>query len=309
MNVENFRLFLELQGRKVIESESGYWHDTGRSIYLSFPYHATIEPSKEEIEELFRKHRPLGLKYSTDKNVGRPAALYVVRDKSYGPKDLHSMAKRGLKKGLRLCRVERIDFDYLREHGMPLNLDTLKRQGRDDPLFSRPDRWARFCEAGKRVEGASAWGAFVDGQLAAYQITFIIDDYCHVLHRMSRTKFLRCHPNEALDYTVIREMISSPGINCVACGLQSILDLPGLDGYKLRMGYQKRRMNFVVVLHPLLEPLLLSRLGEGLLGVAGRLAPDNDALKRVIATVDIARWSRRTARSRDSMEEALSSAS
>jgi len=309
MNVENFRLFLELQGRKVIESESGYWHDTGRSIYLSFPYHATIEPSKEEIEELFRKHRPLGLKYSTDKNVGRPAALYVVRDKSYGPKDLHSMAKRGLKKGLRLCRVERIDFDYLREHGMPLNLDTLKRQGRDDPLFSRPDRWARFCEAGKRVEGASAWGAFVDGQLAAYQITFIIDDYCHVLHRMSRTKFLRCHPNEALDYTVIREMLSTPGIHCVSAGLQSILDLPGLDRYKLRMGYQKRRMNFVVVLHPLLEPLLLGRLGEGLLGVAGRLAPDNDALKRVIATVDIARWSRRTARSRDSMEEALSSAS
>jgi len=309
MNVENFRLFLELQGRKVIESESGYWHDTGRSIYLSFPYHATIEPSKEEIEELFHKHRLLGLKYSTDKDMGKPAALYVICDKSFDFKNLHRKTKSGVRKGLKRCHVERIDFDYLREHGMPLNLDTLKRQGRDDPLFSRPDRWARFCEAGKRVEGAGAWGAFVDGQLAAYQVTFIIDDYCHVLHRMSRTKFLRCHPNEALDYTVIREMISSPGINCVACGLQSILDLPGLDGYKLRMGYQKRRVNFVVVLHPLLEPLLLGRLGEGLLGVAGRLAPDNDTLKRVIATVNIARWSRRAARSGDSMEEALSSAS
>ena len=41
-----------------------------------------------------------------------------------------------MRKGLRHCQVRPMGFDELHALGMPLNLDSLARQGRDEPIFS-----------------------------------------------------------------------------------------------------------------------------------------------------------------------------
>jgi hypothetical protein len=292
MNVEQFKRFLELQGKRVIASESGYWHDAGSRVYLSIPYTRTIDPDPAELADLFRRHHILGLKYSTsDQSRGQPGAVYVIRDKAY---DLHSQKRTVrvcVQKGLEHCTVRKIDFDYLLQHGLDLNRDTMARQHRDDPLFSDPTRWACLCRAGQQVEGAGAWGAFVGKHLAAYLICFIIDDCCHFLHEMSCTDLHEFHPNHVLMYKVAREMITRPNIGCVSSGLQPIFDIPGLDRFKRYIGFEKLEWNYIVVLHPALQAMLLSRPGWGLLDTARRRFPKQDALKRVHAIVNIARLS------------------
>lgn len=292
MNSDNFKEFLERIGHKVIRSESGYWYDTVRSFYENIPFFKTISPCEDEIGELFRKHHMIGIKYSTsEKDRGKSSCVYICQDTSYDLKNLHPKMRNKVRQGLKNCLVREIDFNYLHEHGMPLNRDTLERQGRDDPIFSQPARWKRFCDAGKQVEGTAAWGAFVDDQLAAYMVTFVIDGYSNILYQMSRTELLPSKANNALAYVVTKEMLSLPEINYISYGQESIRDLPGLDEYKIRLGYEKWPMNYVVILHPLLRTLLMGRLGDGLLGSLSRLVPNNDTLKRVRGIVDIAKSS------------------
>ncbi len=292
MNIGNFVEFLERSGRKTIKSDSGYWYDAGGAVYVSIPHHQLRSPSDEEVRELIRKHRILGVKYSTEPGPrGKPGGVYILSDNPYDLHKLPRSARRYIKKGLELCAVRHVDFDYLKEYGLPLNFDTMKRQGRNDSLFSRQDKWERFCKAAQQVEGTGAWGAFAKNQLAAFIVTFDIDDCCWILHSMCRTDLIPFHPNHALLYTLIKEVLSRPEIEYISGGNVSIFDLPGLREYKERMGFEIMPASFVVVLHPLLEAVLLNKFGRGLLKGVTRLT-GYDKPERIAAIVDMAERSR-----------------
>jgi len=292
MNVKSYRRFLEAIGHQVIASVSGYWFDASWRFYKSIPPFRVITPSQAEVHDLFSRHQVLGLKYcAPPHHIGKLSAIYICRDKGYDFKNLHRKMRNKVRQGLRNCTVRPITFEYLYYHGMPLNRDTLKRQDRDDPTFSQQERWERFCRAGQEAEGAGVWGAFVGEQLAAYMVTFVINGCSNILYQMSRTDLLNSRANNALAFVATREMLASPDIRCVSYGQESIRVLPGLDEYKLRLGYEKWPMRHVVVLHPLLRVFLLSQAGKALLGGLSRLFPSWDALKLVRGIVDIARQS------------------
>lgn len=293
LNIENYRRFLEAVGHRVIASPSGYWFDISRSFYEIIPPLQLVAPDRPEINALFRQHRMIGLKYcAPHDHVGRLSWNYICRDKDYNLKSIHPKMRNKVRQGSRSCTIRPITFEFLHDHGMPLNRDTLKRQGRDDPTFSQPAHWARLCQAGQRTEGASAWGAFVGDQLAAYMITFVTGGYSNILYQMSRTDLLPSHANNALAFLATREMLASPGIQGVSYGHASIRELRGgLEEYKVRLGYDKSPMRYVVVFHPLLNPILLSRAGDALLRSMNRLLPNHDVMKRINGILRIVRHS------------------
>jgi len=289
MNIENYCELLERWGQRTIHGQSTYWTERSRGIFLNLPPYSIIDLDEGEMVELLSQPGVLGLKYSSEpKGNGQPGAIYLLSDKSYDLTKLHKNTRHSVRRGLETCRVEQIRFDELKAKGMQANLDTLSRQKRDDPTFSRPEQWVNFCDAAAAVEGAGVWGAFVKDELAAYAVTFIIDDYCSILHEMSRTDMMQCHANPALIYTIHREVLAVPGINHISGGPTPILDLPTLDRYKTRFGYEKRPVHFRVKLRPWLGGLLLNPAGRGALSLARRVAPDLDVLKRADGILGIA---------------------
>jgi hypothetical protein len=300
MNDENYGRFLEVSGHRVISSPSGFWFDISRMFYESLPPFRVITPDQTEIDALFRQCRMIGLKYcAPDDHTGKGSWFFVCQEEDYDLKSLHPKMRNKVRQGLRNCTVRPITFEYLHDHGMPLNQDTLKRHGRDDPTFSQPADWARLCQAGRQVEGTGAWGAFVGDQLAAYMITFMTHDYINILHQMSRTDLLKSRANNALAFIATREMLSLSSIQGISYGQASIRGESGLDEYKFRLGYVKWPMRYVVILHPLLKRILLSQAGHALLGRMNRLFPDHDVLKRVNGIVDIVRQSQVAGLSRE----------
>jgi hypothetical protein len=292
VNVENYRSFLEAIGHRVITSSSGHWFDISRAFYESIPPVRLIAPDREELMTLFRQHPIVGLKYcAPPSSLGRLSWIYLCRDSDYGMQTVHRKMRNKVRQGLGNCTVRPISFEYLHDHGMQLNRDTLSRQGRRDPMLTEPARWARLCQAGQRIAGACAWGAFVDGELAAYLIAFVINGCSNVLHQMSRTDLLDSKANNALAFLATRETIASPDIRAISYGHASIRGLPGLEEYKVRLGYEKWPMRYVVVLHPLIRFVLLNPLGDQLLGLLNRLLPGHDVLRRVDGILDIARES------------------
>lgn len=289
MNVNNYREFLERIGYHVVESESGYWFNLGPAFYENIPPFALISPSESEVDDLLWRHRMAGIKYCVDVDkAGRPSFLYVCEDKSYDLSNVQPRMRSIIRKGLKKCHARQIDFDYLYKYGMQLNRDTLARQRRSDSTFTDPAKWRQFCQAGRQVDGALTWGAFVGDELAAYMVAFIIDGYSNYLHQMSRTDLLPSRANHVLTYVATQEMLSRPDIHCVAHGQESIRNLPGLDEYKMRMGYRKRPMRYVVRLHPLVKSVMLGPAGRLALRGLERLVPDNDLLLRTRGIVSIA---------------------
>ena len=292
MDVENYRRFLEAIGHRIIVSRSGYWFNISRWFYESIPPFRVIAPDQAEINMLLRKYHVIGLKYCTNQNNGgKPSAIYLCQGKEYDLKNLHPKMRNKVRQGLRNCSVQPITFDYLHDHGVQLNQDTLIRQRRDDPILCQPDRWASLCQAGEEIEGAETWGAFVNGQLAAYMITFIIDGYSNILYQMSKTDFLASRANNALTFVATQAILNYPGIQGVSYGHASIRELPGLEEFKTRLGYKKWSVNYMVVLHPLVRFMLMNRIGDTMLTGMTRLLRDDDVLRRITGIVDIAKYS------------------
>jgi hypothetical protein len=292
MNVTNYREFLERIGHKVVESESGYWYDPGPRMFERIPAFSLACPSDSEVRNLFWRHGMLGIKYYADlDHAGKESFLYVCEDSAYELSGLGRSSRRKVRAGLRNCQVRQIDFAYLHAHGMPANLDTMERQKRQEPLFGDPEHWKGFCQAGGQVEGALVWGAFVEQDLAAYTLGFVVDDYCVFIYQMSRSEHRPSFVNHALTYTATREALARPDIRFASQGHETVRNVSGLDDFKVRLGYKKRPLRQVFRFHPVVKPAVLNPISQMALGKLRHWRPDSDALVRASGIVDIAQHS------------------
>jgi hypothetical protein len=293
MDVEHLREFHQRAGFTTIKSENYFWMEMGPKFYQAMPPSGVIDPTPEEVEELFKNHAIWGLKYSTKRSdIGKEGYLYCCYDKSYNFSNVGRRTRNYLRKVLKNFRVERVSFDYLKKQGLPLNIDSLKRRNQNNPIFSDPKQWAQFCQAGKETPGAEVWGAMVEGKLAGYSVSFQVNQVYELLYLMSRTDMRSYSPNYALHYISISEVLNNrPEISCVCWGTKSIRGLSGVDEYKLRMGFQKEPVNFVVILNPWLRPFLLNKaarmMSQGML----KLFPQHDRLRLTCGILDMARAS------------------
>jgi len=291
MDMNNFRRFLELIGHRVIESDSCLWCEMAPRFYESIPFYRCQILSQTETQALFQSQRVLGLKFRVRPGIrGSKGCVYICEAKHYDLESLHPKMRNKVRQGLKYCEVKQIDFDYLQKYGLPINQQTLTRHNRDDQLFSNPSNWARFCEAGKKVQGAMVWGSFYENQLAAYAVIFITGEYCNILYQHSRTDLLHTKANNVLSYIMTKELMSLPDISYVSYGLRSIRgEQPGLDEYKTRLGYKHWPVNYIVVLNPILEHFLLNRTAYGSIDLMCKIFPNNDFLKRARGIVEIAK--------------------
>ena len=256
MNAETFAEWLRRQGHHVVKTRSTYWHDQGPRCYQAFPYHWIIQPAEEETQGFLRSHKALSLRYSTSvaAAAGRLSYHMTYEKPTYGFDDLGRWARKNVRRGLKNCSVEPITFERLAAEGWVLQEDTLGRQKRTSSLS--PAAWNRLSMAAATLPGFEAWGALVSGQLAASVITLRVEDCCYMLYQQCRREYLPAHVNNALSFSVTREMIGRDEIRSVFYCLHS-LDAPStMDEFKLRMGYTAKAVCQRVVFHPWCSPFI-----------------------------------------------------
>ena len=253
MNAETFAEWLRRQGHHVIRTASSYWYDAGPRVFQAFPYQWLIQPSTSELRKLMIGHGAAALRYSTPlEALGGAVSYHVVLTEPYGLQTLRAQARNGVRRGLECCSIERISFERLAQEGWNLQQDTLDRQGRTGSMTQ--SEWQRICCAADGLPGFEAWGAVVDGELSASVLIVRIDDTFDVPYALSHRKFLSKHINNALFYTVSRELLSRPGVCEIFFCLHS-LDAPeSVDEFKFRMGLRAKPVRQRIVFHPLLTP-------------------------------------------------------
>jgi len=279
MNAEIFAEWLRRQGHHIVRTASSFWYDPGPRIYEAFPFHWIIQPSEQELHELLSRERAVGLRYSTPLDTANGQVSYhVVFDSGpYNLQMLSANARSKVRRGLKRCQVEHISIERLAQEGWRLQHDTLERQGRSRSMSQ--DKWQRICLAAKDLPGFEAWGAIVQGDLAATILTACIDDTCCVLHAQSHRQYFGSYVNNAVSYTMSHEMLSRPAVRMVLYSQHS-LDAPAsVDEFKFRMGYTAKPVRQRMVFHRWLAPAF-NRASHAVLKQPLRWYPDYPTLSK-----------------------------
>lgn len=280
MNAEIFAEWLRRQGHTVIQTQSSYWADLGPRVFQAFPYHWLISPAEEELRKLMREQNAIALRYSMPQTscIGASSYHVVFEGARYSQNDLSKKARHDVKKGLSVLSVEPISLRRLATDGWKLRRDTLMRQGR---LHSETEKdWQRLCESADGLDGFEAWGALVQGSLAASLLAFLCDDHYCILYHQSLTEYLPLGVNNALTYAVTSDMVARRGNQTkIFYGLHSLDAPPSVDEFKFRMGYTAKPVRQRVVFHPWLRPFM-NRASHVLFRVGLRLKPAHPILSK-----------------------------
>jgi len=281
MDAAHFAEFWRIQGHKVIETKSCFWYNPQPLVFLSVPYHRAFTPSRGELARVLFGGPAAAARFHDP--VGNNGGLFICTDRVYDLSALHKKARNETRRGLENCAIEQIDFQYLSKHGFPLVEDTHQRQGRDRRTMTHA-QWPHYCNAAQKIEGFEAWGGFVRGTLAAFMVTALVEEYFSILQQYSDKDFLAFHPNNALTFTVTKLKLSSAEIAGVSYGLKSLEPTPGVDHFKVSMGFQVKPFGECVAFNPLLTPFL--SLGGGkIIRWMARRNPQSDLWRKASVVV------------------------
>ncbi len=273
VNPQHFAQFLERIGHTVREANGIYWCNTQRGVYSSFPFHRDVDANVVDLRSILKRDG-LVVRFGCPVEQGIESFRIICDDPNYDFPLLRSRTRTQVRRGLEACRVERVDFSLLQQHAIPLNADTLVRQGRKVPS-NLASYWSRYYEEAAQTEGAEAWAAFVGDSLAAYLISFTIEDVANLLIVRSSLQFLDAFPNNALLYRFVYDRIRTGDVKQISYGYESIqAGLGSLDQFKTGMGFRQAPAGQRIELAGWVRPLVnrftmpmaervLKRFGEG----------------------------------------------
>lgn len=250
MTPEIYAEWLRRQGHRVIRTQSSYWHSSGMWAFQAFPYHWLIDPSEAELAELVSTDKVLALRYSLspDSLKGCLSHAIVFEGQNYDLEIMGHRTRKNVRRGLKNCRVEPISLHKMVEEGWELRRDTLARQRRS--LKVTRESWKSRYLAAADLPGFQAWGAYVGDRLAAYLVTFQIDDCLSVVDHQSHREYLDLNVNNAITFLVTQHALTQPGIGCVHYGVESLDAPPRVSEFKFRMGYIAKPIRQRVLLRP-----------------------------------------------------------
>lgn len=245
--------FYSNDGFRVFQSKSCWWYNQfRRSGYIvQFPFHRLVNPDHQELDEVFHHFpRALALRFISPRDsVGYPSAMWVCRA-PFKLQDLKPNVRNHTKLGLKHFKIERMTFEQLVPLARPAHDDTTMRHGQQVSARLGLEPNLDYCP------GYEAWGAFVQGRLAAYMVTLTVENWVHILVSRSMNEFLKYYPNNAIIVTILEDTFSRTGITAVNYGWESLAETESLQRFKINLGFVREPIMQRVVLRPSLRPVL-----------------------------------------------------
>ncbi len=252
--------FWRLRGHRVFADAGVMWGEYKHGIFVNLPFHQALEPQASEIRSMLVRHNAAGVRYPSLGGPGASTGLYYCCPHGYDVGSISRKIRAGVRSGLDNCVVKPVPLDDLESEGIPLNLDTMRRQNRFDREFGDPAAWRRFVNAIRNCADVSVMGTYVEGHLSAYKISCRDGEWIHQLYMASRTDEMRLHTNHVLDFSCLAEAGRDPSVKAVGNWYPTNGVRPGIDHYKEHFGFRMAPHNFCYQLHPVLSVVADNRL-------------------------------------------------
>ena len=238
MSTQGFVNFLREMGHKVRKVGDAWWYNVQPHVYLNFPFHLPVNPHTFSLNKVLGRDGLIA-RFTCLPQLGRSSYKLICDHTNYDFVSLSPRTRTATRRGLECCIVKPISFRDLQKSGLRLNRETLRRQGRTTPRGFE-EYWRKYYTAAERAEGAEAWGAIINGDLAAYLIAFQLGECSNIFIVRSALKYLKCYPNNALLFKYVQYSLQRPVVREVSYGLESVqVGMESLDHFKLKMGFRK----------------------------------------------------------------------
>ena len=278
--------FFQSLGYRVVQTRSCFWYSSQRFLFKSLPIHRNLDPSKSELAKVMFRGAALAVRYPGPFGEAKAdGGIYVCSDRGYDFASLSANARSPTRRGLARCTVDQIDFNDLAAQAYPLISETNVRQTGKQPSLGEA-HWKSFCDVARRWPGLEAWGAFVDGELAAFIVAMLVED-CYYIHlQKSASALLKRYSNNALLFTVMKAALARPEVGWISNGQIALAAKEGLYHFKTSMGFDIHPFKEQVVFNPLVKPGLW--IGRAVSSRFSRIDPENLFWRRASKAFDLA---------------------
>jgi hypothetical protein len=286
MREEQMAEFYESLGSKIVQTKSCFWYSSNRFFYKNLPIHRNVDPTQSELARVMLRGTALAIRYpGTPRDSAADGGIYVCDDRNYDFASLTANARSHTRRGLARNTVEQIDFKDLATSAYPLIQETNLRQTGKHSNHSESN-WKQFCDLARRTPGLEAWGAFVDGQLAAFIVAMLAED-CYYIHlQKSASSLLKHYSNNALLFTVMKSALARPSVGWVSNGQIALAAKEGLYHFKTSMGFAIHPFKEQMIFNPLIRPGLWA--GRAITSRAAKINPENLFWRRASRAFELA---------------------
>jgi hypothetical protein len=283
--------FFQAMGHRTWSRQGTLWIDAGRFSLVTIPCNVVISACRADLSRLLRDSGRLVALAIVADGTGVVSSDFWMRDHAYSLASLQRQFRQQVVRQGHRCTVRMVPWDELILCGLRVNQDTMERRGLKMHRCTTASGWAEVCRAAAAIPGLEATGCFVDGTLASFLVSWMVNADCHglMMHRDSR--FRATGAANVMVYEFTRMMLARPGVSGVTLGRGWFPAEPTIDRFKRHAGYVEEPLQLAVTLHPRWDGLLRSprthsfvRAADALSGHRFRLEDDLEVLRAAAHT-------------------------
>jgi hypothetical protein len=235
-----------------------YWVARGTNKFLSYTGPAletNLDPNA--VKQFLSQKKAWGAIWNYNHDYTNNGSWYrcICDSKGYDESSISSKNTRhNLHRSLKRCAVRRIEYPFLAENGYDVYVKASSRYT-NFKLESKEEfnrRMLNHCN----IEGAEAFGVFIEEKLIAYMTLFICQDSARGDTAAFDPDYSNAYPMYALYFRVAQHYINERGLREYDRGTRPLVHETNIDDFLLRLGYRKAYCRMGLYLAPPIKIIL-----------------------------------------------------
>lgn len=151
----------------------------------------------------------------------------------------NSGGKRGIKKGLENCKIDRIQPEQFADLTYDIYYNSLLSYNLKSDQIITYNQYNEIIINQSKYKGFELWGAFIQDKLVSYATILIIDNVALLGSTKSNSEFHKYYPNNALFYFITKHYLTERGLSYITNGPRTLLHSTSINDFLIKLGYRK----------------------------------------------------------------------
>jgi len=221
---ERYLDFFERQGAYYFLYNNIIWVKSYNSILTPLmPAKFIISLSKEEAEFLLKRTKSRIIRISGGFIEEKSQWWYIICDRFQDLEQYTSKRRSEINRGLKNCKVELIDADFIAKFGYGVYREAFKRYRNTVRDLMSEQEFIKYALSTKSFDDILHWwGVFVDGRLVGYAHNSIVDSEVRYAQIKLHPDYLVYYPSYALIYTMNKYYLIEKAFGYINDGIRSL---------------------------------------------------------------------------------------
>jgi len=278
MNLQEVIEVFRNAGLKII-AENHHYFSTLHGINYSFPPLIKIPIQQLNIKRLNWKHF-ISVIY-TDLQL-KNTYEFVLTTNNYPIEGFDKKVRNRIRKSLQNCTFKRPALQDLLNEGLYININTCKRQHRNDKILTNPKKWKKYISKLYENNQIIMLGAYYNNRMVGYIIAYELEQKINILHaHIDRKDSEITSPMNGLIFNLVNLLIEQYGTVTISYGIESFVPLPELNRFKYNMLFKRVPITRLYLIHPIIVPFIKIYLFV-VLKILNKKSVHNNFLKNLI---------------------------